>query len=372
MNKVIAINLNGNAYQVEESGYDALCDYLDSAEAKLKDNPDRVEIIADLEQAIAEKCQRFLLPQKSVITSVEIDQIIKEMGPVYGADSDAGEAGSAGDSGKERKAQNSEAGGAGAQAQSGPAPHRRLFRIYEGRRISGVCKGLGAYFGIDENIVRVVFLALAFFTNAAMVPVYILLVVVIPYAQTSEDYAAAYGMPFNAQDFVNEVKNESEDWKKRAKQHTREWKRSWRRGIRNPRRWWQDNYPSYSEHPYMGLLIPIVVFLFFIPLIVGMFRPIGLRGMMFGWWLPLGLPAWLGIVLTIWILRMLFMPLRFAFGRSRYVYRGSYYAPIGVLGSLCSTLVMIFFIWWAYNNVSQVHFFLQNVMDWWRDNVMNR
>ena len=60
MQKVISINLNGNAYQLDESGYDALHEYLASAERALASNPDRAEIMADLEQAIADKCQKFL------------------------------------------------------------------------------------------------------------------------------------------------------------------------------------------------------------------------------------------------------------------------------------------------------------------------
>ena len=68
MQKVISINLNGNAYQIDEAGFAALVAYLDGAERQLKDNPDRVEILADLEQAIAEKASRFLGPHKTVVT----------------------------------------------------------------------------------------------------------------------------------------------------------------------------------------------------------------------------------------------------------------------------------------------------------------
>jgi len=35
MHKVIVINLNGNAYQLDEIGYDAVRAYLDRAEAQL-------------------------------------------------------------------------------------------------------------------------------------------------------------------------------------------------------------------------------------------------------------------------------------------------------------------------------------------------
>src|SRR5688500_9555219 len=82
MQKVISINLNGNAYQLDETGYDALREYLASAERELADNPDRAEIMADLEQAIADKCQKYLGSHKTVVTAGEVAQIIGEMGPV--------------------------------------------------------------------------------------------------------------------------------------------------------------------------------------------------------------------------------------------------------------------------------------------------
>jgi len=82
MQRVITINLNGHAYQLDESAYDALRAYLNLAESQLKDNPDRTEILADFEQAIAEKCGRFLGPNKTVVTAVEMQQIVTEMGPV--------------------------------------------------------------------------------------------------------------------------------------------------------------------------------------------------------------------------------------------------------------------------------------------------
>src|SRR5690242_987067 len=82
MNKVITINLNGNAYQLEEAGYEALRDYLDRAARQLKDNPDRDEIMADIEQAIADKCRAVLSAYRNVVSAQDIKTIIAEMGPV--------------------------------------------------------------------------------------------------------------------------------------------------------------------------------------------------------------------------------------------------------------------------------------------------
>ena len=54
MERVVTINLNGNSYQLEEPAYDALRAYMTRAEASLAANPDKAEIVRDLEQAIAD------------------------------------------------------------------------------------------------------------------------------------------------------------------------------------------------------------------------------------------------------------------------------------------------------------------------------
>src|SRR5262245_60678340 len=85
MHKVITINLNGRAYQLDDDAYQTLSAYLEKARTSLADNPDLAEIMLDLEQAIADKCQRFLGPHKSVIQAGEIAQALEEMGPVDGS-----------------------------------------------------------------------------------------------------------------------------------------------------------------------------------------------------------------------------------------------------------------------------------------------
>lgn len=82
MNKVTTINLNGRAYQLEEAGYTALKEYLEKARAALEGNPDLNEIMADLEQAIADKCDERLSAHKNVMGTAEIEAIIRAMGPV--------------------------------------------------------------------------------------------------------------------------------------------------------------------------------------------------------------------------------------------------------------------------------------------------
>lgn len=121
MQKVITINLNGNAYQLDEHGYEALHAYLERAEAQLGANPDKAEIIRDLEQSVAEKCMRQLGPGKSVVTAAEIEQILREIGPVDGGAAHAPHGAT------------SHAGAADATS-----PPKRLYQIREGAMLSGV------------------------------------------------------------------------------------------------------------------------------------------------------------------------------------------------------------------------------------------
>jgi phage shock protein PspC (stress-responsive transcriptional regulator) len=191
MHKVITINLNGNAYQLDEPGYEALRVYLAHAEAKLGNNPDRAEIIRDLEQSVAEKCQRFLGPGKTVVSTAEVEQILHEIGPI---DSEIP-----------------------VPPVGAATPPKRLYQIREGAMLSGVCNGLAAYFNFDPTIVRIAFagstvLLMAMEVDAAVaIPgLYVVLMFVVPYAKTPEQVAAAQGssrdIPYRVQKFVEKVK----------------------------------------------------------------------------------------------------------------------------------------------------------------------
>ena len=112
MHKVVTINLNGQAYQFDDDAYEAIRAYLARAEGQLRDNPDRAEILSDLEQAIADKCRRYLNANKTVIATPEIAQVLEEMGPVEStAESSA-------------PGTNDPAAAAGEPVRSGTAPRR--------------------------------------------------------------------------------------------------------------------------------------------------------------------------------------------------------------------------------------------------------
>ena len=89
MQKLITINLDNRLFQLHERAYDALRAYLEHAESQLGANPDRVEIIRDLEQSIAEKLMKPGEPPRAIVTVADVADVLREIGPV-----DAGAPGS--------------------------------------------------------------------------------------------------------------------------------------------------------------------------------------------------------------------------------------------------------------------------------------
>ena len=360
MHKVITINLNGNAYQVEEAGYDSLCAYLDGADAQLQDNPDRAEIISDLEQAIAERCRNFLGPQKTVVTTSEIDQIIRAMGPV---DADAGEHGSNGGTRSEKSQESGDR-----TKTSGGAP-RRLYRIRQGKMIEGVCAGLAAYFGMDVTILRLIAVALLVVTGGGAAVAYIIMMMVIPYAETSEEHAAASGANFNAQDFLNqakahyaEFKKDGEEWKRRARETTHEWQRSWRRTFRNQRYWFGPTYPP-PPVPLAGVALPIfgvVIGVLSILWVLSVISVVNTHAI-FGWPLPLNFPVWLVILISLVLLQAVTAPLKYMRHASRYGYGNPVGGVVALFASTLWLAFLIFAVWMAHNHLPEVHNFFHSL-----------
>ena len=153
MRQVITVSLNGCAYELEDEAYAVLTSYLDGASRALYSNPDRDEIVTDLEQAIADKCARYLNPNKTVISRIESDAVIAEMGPVDGDGSESADTRHE-TAGSEHAAFNPAPGEADREAKC-------LYQISDGAMLSGVCNGIAAYLAVDVTLVRLIFVVLS-------------------------------------------------------------------------------------------------------------------------------------------------------------------------------------------------------------------
>ncbi|MGC9602519.1 MAG: PspC domain-containing protein [Minisyncoccia bacterium] len=258
MNKVVTIHLDGIAYSLEEGAYDALRAYLDAAEVTLSQNPDKDEIIRDLEQAIGTKLSAYLNAHKNVVIQSDIDAVLAEMGPVAAE----------GDTYPEGDAEKT--------ANAAPAP-KQLYRLKQNGVLFGVCAGLAAYFGVDVALVRFIFIILTFITGGGFAIVYVLAVIFIPEAHTSAEQAEAYGTaPLTAQDLVNRAKEgfnqfaNSEQWhtwKQQMRQQRKQWRQE-RRAYRHMHRGytWHDHPRGFLTelNEFIWSMFSLVVLVFFI------------------------------------------------------------------------------------------------------------
>lgn len=393
MRAVISVSLSGRAYQFEDDAHASLAHYLDGAERSLEDNPDRAEILADLERAIADKCERFLNAHKTVVTLPEIEQVIGEMGPVEDGSETAGPEATA-------HAERNAGQHPGAQSgEPGVAP-KRLYLISEGALIGGVCKGIAVYFNIDVALVRVLFVIAAILTGGLVVVAYLAMMFIVPYAHTPEEVAAARGLPFNARVLVEQWKlraarfadaaahaartggsrAERARWRAEWRQARAQWRREWRQSRAEwraeRRRYWADprQRPAYPSAPLpplaaffaslvwaaLGLLAALITLAWLFVLL-----SLITTGAVFGW--SLGhVPLWAAIVALIVIYHVVVSPLRRARRPDLYGYGFPAHA---LADALTGVVLLVLLVWLLGHPLPAVqHAFnalTRSIAAWW-------
>lgn len=176
MKRVITASLNRNAYQFEEDAYARLEAWLAEASARLAGDPDRTEILADLEQAIADQCTQRLQPHQQVVTLEELQPALDHVGRVETPDVGA-------------------AAAPEAPASAGAAAPLKLEQISQGAWISGVCLGLARYSGLDPTLVRALAVVLLFITGGGMILLYAVMMLMIPFAPLDASLPAPGTLP---------------------------------------------------------------------------------------------------------------------------------------------------------------------------------
>jgi len=180
MKAAISIELGATKFSVDERALAALRSYLDRAKARLGSHPDRDEVVAGLERSIAAKLAQRAGGRSGTIDEATMLAALNDLGRVDGPDLDGPEPGRAG-------------AGGGGHARSG----RRLHRLRRGAQISGVCAGIGAFAELDANLVRVLFVLGAVFSGGLVLAVYVVLMFLLPVADSAADVAAWPGGPDN-------------------------------------------------------------------------------------------------------------------------------------------------------------------------------
>jgi phage shock protein PspC (stress-responsive transcriptional regulator) len=376
MRRVVTISLNGNAYALEDDAADAVSAYLESARMALAGHADLNDILSDLEQAIAEKSQRYLGPHKTVLNRREIDAVLAEMGPVEADPSAAGRA-------------------SPEYAAESPTytRRRRLYRIKQGQMLAGVCNGLAAYFGVDVSWVRLGFLVFALCWGLPGA-VYLGLILILPVAQTPEEVAAAHGEPFNAREYVERARREAaslanRDWQQDKATLKAEWEKSksvvrnelrdslrrWRAGRLDARR--RRRAPGSAPAGTMGAMNPataptstgpgtrvasVIAALLLIPLllvfgglaiawVVGLFTLVT-TGAVFGLFWPAAIPIWAAILLLWCGFALIAWPFRLL-GHLLFPTGGAsgWGSPFALIESLVGIAMVCALLSWGYHHI---------------------
>lgn len=206
MKKTISINLSGQNFLIEEEAYEKLENYLESITRHCGAGADSAEVIADIENSMADKLKSNLTAYKEVINVKDVDALIGIMGTVEDFDREVG---------------NSETTDADETSASGKTK-RKLYRDMDNAIIGGVAAGLGAYFDVDPVLFRIAFCALVFAGGSGFL-IYILLWIAMPEAKTAHQKLEMQGQMPTLAAFKNLAKTGKqiqENWKKRWKRRS--------------------------------------------------------------------------------------------------------------------------------------------------------
>jgi phage shock protein PspC (stress-responsive transcriptional regulator) len=187
MKHVEIIHLNGIAFSIDDDAYDSLSAYMDALGNHFKNEPGGEEIIADIENRVAELFSERPGGVKAIVTSEEVARVMATLGTVE------------------------DIAGTAPDAESAPRPKgspRRLYRDPDRRYLGGVCAGLANWTGITPLVIRLVFIAAVFFWGFALL-VYLVLWLLVPLARTTAQKLEMHGQPVNINNIARSIKESS-------------------------------------------------------------------------------------------------------------------------------------------------------------------
>lgn len=171
MKKTVTANIAGTVFHIEEDAYDQLQRYLAGIRANFSGSAGAKEIMADIEARIAELFSERL-QGRDVVTPADVEHVMAVMGqPEDFADGTAD--------------------GAAAAPPAFSAPrsggNKRFFRDPDDKWVGGVLGGLAAYIGMDPLWLRVAMIVLVWASVGVLIPMYILLWILVPKAESAAD-----------------------------------------------------------------------------------------------------------------------------------------------------------------------------------------
>lgn len=208
MKETIKINLGQRLFDLDKEAYDRLKFYLDSLKKYFQRSPKEAEeILQDIEQRIADLLDEKRSEKIQIITSEDIDEVIKMMGTAEEFEFEA-----------ETSVNETSVDSQEKDQVSDPFPkeNRRLHRDIDNNMLGGVCSGIAAYFNIDIVWIRLAFVLLILLKGAGLIA-YIILWIVVPAARTTAQKLQMRGRPVTIENIEQSVKDEYIKVKNNAK-----------------------------------------------------------------------------------------------------------------------------------------------------------
>lgn len=199
MKLTVSINLGGYSFNIDEDAYSELKGYLKSLERHFAPDDGCSEILSDIEARISEMFRARQTAYKQVVSLKDVLQAISVMGMPEDISDDI--------SGDDLKTSGRRISSRG---------YHRMYRDPDNRIIGGVCAGIGANWGIDPLIIRIIFILLVFGGGLGAL-IYIILYMAIPEARTTAQKIEMYGKPVNIHNIKNVVKNEFNSVRRKMK-----------------------------------------------------------------------------------------------------------------------------------------------------------
>jgi phage shock protein PspC (stress-responsive transcriptional regulator) len=201
MKTTVKINLSGQIFNLDDDAYQALKDYLDAISKRFRDMEEGAEIISDIESRIAELFQSKISDKKEVITIEDVNDVIAIMGQpedFLEEDGTEGDAGSTYTKGKKS---------------------RKYYRDGDNAIFGGVCSGLAAYFGMENWLMRLLWVIFFFATGGGlMFFLYIVLWIAVPKATTAAEKLEMRGEKVTVSNIEKTIKEEYETVKENVKE----------------------------------------------------------------------------------------------------------------------------------------------------------
>lgn len=201
MKKTLTINLNGIVFHIDDDAYQALKQYLADIKTHLASDGDEADdIVADIEARIAELFGDMLLVRKREV--VDMDMLQAVMATMGNPGSFGNEEGEPAKPARKRK---------------------RFYRDVDNALLGGVAAGIAAYIGWDVVIVRILLLVIAIFGWWGVIPIYCLIWIIAPAAETAAQKLEMRGEEATIENIKNaftDARNDAEDSTLRGTVHT--------------------------------------------------------------------------------------------------------------------------------------------------------